>query len=168
MPGLNVIISARGTEKTSLIDLIRYCLGGRNYTIVASMQSLDHAISVLAKLGSGQVNISLQDDSGPLVVTRAEGEAEAAPPPPFQPPMIFSQTEIENIGLEAAGRLRLIDSFHKADQGLYKSEGAAVGEARSQTSELLTLQKDRAGVGEPDRGHYRSRQATRRPQAGAR
>ena len=26
-PGLNVIIGARGTGKTSLIELVRYCLG---------------------------------------------------------------------------------------------------------------------------------------------
>jgi AAA15 family ATPase/GTPase len=48
--GLNVVIGERGTGKTSLIELIRFCLDVPGYTPESSERSRDHAISVL---GSG-------------------------------------------------------------------------------------------------------------------
>src|SRR5208337_1390523 len=50
VPGLDVIIGARGTGKTSLIELIRFCLGVKGYTTESARRSVDHALSVL---GSG-------------------------------------------------------------------------------------------------------------------
>ena len=38
--GLNVVIGARGTGKTSLIELIRFCLGVRGYTSESTRRSL--------------------------------------------------------------------------------------------------------------------------------
>lgn len=45
--GLNVIIGARGTGKTSLIELIRYCLDVESYTNETGKKSREHALSVL-------------------------------------------------------------------------------------------------------------------------
>ena len=51
-PGLNVIIGERGTGKTSLIEVVRFCLGVQGYTTDSAKRSLDHALSILS---SGQV-----------------------------------------------------------------------------------------------------------------
>lgn len=56
--GLNVIIGERGTGKTSLIELVRFCLGVQGYTSDSAKRSLDHALSIL---GSGQVTVTLSD-----------------------------------------------------------------------------------------------------------
>ncbi|MCY4136859.1 MAG: AAA family ATPase, partial [Rhodobacteraceae bacterium] len=45
--GLNVIIGERGTGKTSLIELVRFCLGVQGYTSESAKRSLDHALSIL-------------------------------------------------------------------------------------------------------------------------
>ncbi len=54
--GLNVIIGERGTGKTSLIELIRYCLDVPGYTPESGKRSREHALSVL---GGGQVTVTL-------------------------------------------------------------------------------------------------------------
>src|SRR5208337_2518431 len=108
VPGLDVIIGARGTGKTSLIELIRFCLGVKGYTTESARRSVDHALSVL---GSGQVTVTLADAPGKTVVTRTASDASPRSAGPFNPPIIFSQTEIENVGLQAVGRLQLLNSF---------------------------------------------------------
>ena len=45
--GLNVIIGGRGTGKTSIIELLRFCLNIPAQTSEAGRQSVDHALSVL-------------------------------------------------------------------------------------------------------------------------
>ena len=47
MPGLNVVIGARGTGKTSLVELIRFCFNVGGYTAETTKKSRDHALSVL-------------------------------------------------------------------------------------------------------------------------
>ena len=58
IPGLNVVIGARGTGKTSLIELIRFCLNVPSYTNESGKKSRDHALSVL---GSGQITLTLNE-----------------------------------------------------------------------------------------------------------
>jgi predicted ATP-dependent endonuclease of OLD family len=67
VPGLNVLIGARGTGKTSLIELIRYCLDVRPHTSDTAKRSRDHAVSVL---GPGQVTLTLSDGRNKIVVSR--------------------------------------------------------------------------------------------------
>jgi DNA repair ATPase RecN len=64
--GLNVVIGERGTGKTSLIELIRFCLGVRGYTAESNQRCIDHAISVL---GSGQVTVTLLEGESNVIVT---------------------------------------------------------------------------------------------------
>ena len=53
--GLNVIIGSRGTGKTSLIEIIRFCLDASSTTTETTRRSRDHALSIL---GSGQVTVT--------------------------------------------------------------------------------------------------------------
>lgn len=68
VPGLNVVIGARGTGKTSLIELVRYCLGVKGYTTDSERRSRDHALSVL---GTGQITVTLADGDHKMTVTRS-------------------------------------------------------------------------------------------------
>ena len=131
-PGLNVIIGERGTGKTSLIELIRFCLGVEGHTVDSGRRSLDHARSVL---GSGQVTVTLSDVERQILVTRTTSDDSPRASAPFRQPIILSQTEIEAVGLQAQGRLRLLDDFRTSQSTTGLTEPQASGEVRSLTAE---------------------------------
>ena len=138
-PGLNVIIGERGTGKTSLIELVRFCLGVEEYAAESKKRSRDHALSVL---GSGQVTVTLSDGERQVLVTRTGGDDSPRASELFVRPIIFSQTEIETVGLQAPGRLRLLDSFIGEQGDANTQEAAAASEARSLTAEADTLRRE--------------------------
>ena len=131
-PGLNVIIGERGTGKTSLIELIRFCLGVDGYTADSGRRSLDHALSIL---GSGQVTVTLSDAESQILVTRTSSDDFPRASTPFHQPIILSQTEIESVGLQAQGRVRLLDGFRLSQANAALSEPQASAEVRSLTAE---------------------------------
>lgn len=137
-PGLNVIIGARGTGKTSLIELIKFCLDVKGYTAETSRRSFDHALSVL---GSGQVTVTIADGSRRVTVTRTANDTIPRASEPYLAPLVFSQTEIESVGLQSSGRLGLLSGFSDvpADSA---AERDAVGEARSLTAQVTMLRKE--------------------------
>ena len=137
--GLNVIIGARGTGKTSLIELVRFCLGVDGYTSESTKRSRDHALSVL---GGGQVTVTLSDGERQVLVTRTGGDDSPRASDPYVRPIILSQTEIETVGLQAQGRLRLLDSFTGDQGGANVQEAAAASEVRSLTAEAETLRRE--------------------------
>ena len=137
--GLNIIIGERGTGKTSLIELIRFCLGVQGYTSESTKRSLDHALSIL---GSGQVTVTLSDGDQEFLVTRTASEDSPRASTSFVRPTIFSQTEIETVGLRAQGRLRLIDSFSGDQRHTDTWESEASSEVRSLTVEAQTLRRE--------------------------
>lgn len=137
--GLNVIIGERGTGKTSLIELVRFCLGVQGYTSETTKRSRDHALSVL---GSGQVTVTLSDGERRVLVTRTSGDESPRASESFVRPIIFSQTEIETVGLQAQGRLRLLDSFIGDYRPPETQEAATASEIRSLTAEVDALRRE--------------------------
>lgn len=137
--GLNVIIGARGTGKTSLIELIRFCLNVDGYTTETGRRSREHALSVL---GSGQITLTLVDGDRRIVVSRSANEAGPRMSGPFLPPIILSQTEIETVGLQPGGRLRLLDGFLGDQRAIAAAEADAIATVRSMTAEADTIRKD--------------------------
>ena len=135
-PGLNVIIGERGTGKTSLIEVVRYCLGVKGYTKDSEKHSLNHALSIL---GSGQVTVTLSDGERDFHVTRTASDESPRASESFVRPIIFSQTEIETIGLQAHGRMRLLDSFRGNQKGSEARESEASSEVRSFTAQVDEL-----------------------------
>ena len=131
--GLNVIIGERGTGKTSLIELIRFCLGVRGYTSDSTNRSLNHARSIL---GSGQVTVTLSDGEREILVTRTVSDESPRASESFVRPIIFSQTDIETVGLQAPGRIRLIDSFNGNQKVMEARESEASSEVRSLTAQM--------------------------------
>lgn len=106
--GLNVIIGGRGTGKTSVIELLRFALGVESHLENVRRASLEHARSVLT---SGQVTVTLTNGSDRIVITRTAEDSEPRCDSVYPKPIIFSQTEIESLGLVASGRRRLLDAF---------------------------------------------------------
>ena len=136
--GLNVIIGERGTGKTSLIELVRFCLGVQGYTSDSAKRSLDHARSIL---GSGQVIVTLSNGAQTILVTRTASDELPRASAPYVRPIIFSQTEIETVGLQAQGRLRLLDSFGGYQRDTQARESKAASEVRSLTAEVEALRR---------------------------
>ena len=141
--GLNVLIGARGTGKTSVIELIRFALAARNHTSDAAQRSGEHAEAVLP---DGIVTIELDDDFDSVTVSRGSGDDGPEASAPFDKPLIFSQTEIENLGLSEDGRLRLLDGFIASGGELAAEEAAAITAIRSAFKEIANSEKERASL----------------------
>jgi energy-coupling factor transporter ATP-binding protein EcfA2 len=147
VPGLNVLIGARGTGKTSVIELIRYALNTKSYTIDSGKTSLEHAKAVLA---GGEVTISLVNDVGEEITCHRRGDSMGNGPEiedipltkPFINPIILSQTEIENIGLSAAGRLSLIDGFINTQKSMRNEKSNIVNAIRAIYKEINALEQE--------------------------
>lgn len=136
-PGLNVLIGPRGVGKTSIVELIRFCLGSSAFTDPDMESARSHALSVL---GTGQVTVTLRDGEHRIVVTRSAEDEEPSASGPYVAPTVLAQTEIENIGLSASGRLRLLDSFTG-----WRSPDSFDGlrsELQSQTTEIAAIGRE--------------------------
>lgn len=137
--GLNAIIGSRGTGKTSLIELIRFCLDVTSTTTETTRRSKDHALSIL---GSGQVTVTLIDSDKTILVSRTATDEAPRATSTYRKPVIFSQTEIETVGLEAAGRLRLIDGFVKTKQDSEIVEKDVIIECSRLTRQIEACRKE--------------------------
>ncbi|WP_024603931.1 MULTISPECIES: AAA family ATPase [unclassified Pseudoalteromonas] len=135
--GLNTIIGARGTGKSTFIELIRYCLGIQGHTPESHSKSLAHAKSVLK---DGQVFVTLSDGVNDYHYSRtADGETIPPIPKDLLLPLIFSQTEVENIGLVSNGRLKLIDDFIGDTEVFELRELSSISQIESFSSEMMKL-----------------------------
>lgn len=139
-PGLNVLIGARGTGKTSIIELIRYALDVKSLTPESKTRSADHARAVL---DGGEVSITLSnvfEDN--VTVSRSSDEPQNRASARFVAPIILSQTEIETVGLSEIGRLSLIDGFIADRHSLKAGIADGVNNIRSFYKELEALEKE--------------------------
>jgi ABC-type lipoprotein export system ATPase subunit len=141
--GLNVIIGARGTGKTSLIELIRFCLDAPNYTPESARRSSEHARSVL---GSGEITLTLSDGERTVIVSRTASDSAPRASGPFLAPIMFSQTEIENVGLHASGRLRLIDGFTAERRQNDADETLAISEVQALSADIARMRAEIDGL----------------------
>lgn len=113
-PGLNSLIGARGTGKTSVIELLRFCLGAGAYTGEVEQVALAHATSVL---GTGLVSVTVEIDGQAFTVQRSVDDKAprvVGSMPPFDPPILLSQNELEKLALNETGKLRLVDDFRRS------------------------------------------------------
>lgn len=106
--GLNVLIGGRGTGKTSVIELLRYCFAVPAYTDEINLISSKHAKGVL---GDGRVTATINHKGQSLLISRSNTEMSPKGQTNVPFPTIFSQKEIESIGLTSEGRRKLIDKF---------------------------------------------------------
>jgi len=133
---LNVLIGGRGTGKSSVIELIRFCLGATSYTESGQQQSTEHALGVL---GDGRVTVTLIDGQQRIEISRTAQDNEPDTLTWFDAPFVFSQSEIETIGLHAQSRLRLIDDFLPAEHHRKSTELSLASKIRSVTAEIKSV-----------------------------
>lgn len=143
--GLNVLIGARGTGKTSIVELIRFGLGAKANTADSERKATDHARSIL---GSGQVTLTLEGDGMTATVVRAADDNEPRSDAGFSRPIVFAQSEIEQVGLLPIGRLRIIDSFVDDRSAFQAREIKLSVDARSATAELAAARREFADLQE--------------------
>ena len=172
--GLNVLIGARGTGKTSLIELIRFALNARTFTQEAERRGTQQALSVLQ---GGQVTLALRDGHDRFVVTRGARDEKPRSPRSFPPVTVLAQSEIEAVGAQAHGRLLLIDRFlpdrTKTDNlrdgldSMLRSLTAEIGGVGNELdaiseeiSEMRTVQEDRINAVERQQEMLRSIETT--------
>ena len=142
--GLNVLIGPRGAGKTSIIELIRFASGASALTDSVAQSSKEHVLSIL---GSGSVTVTMNDGGEDFILKRTAEAWTTTGPKNLTPPVILSQNEIESVGLQASGRLRLIDSIRSggetpdADQ-----ESTLLSYIRSQTEERRVITNELQAV----------------------
>lgn len=131
--GLNVLIGARGAGKTSVIEIVRFCLGAKPLTDEVTQTARDHVLSIL---GDGTATVTVTEGGQSITFSRTADEwttsdTEVKP----AAPVILSQNEIEAVGLSASGRLRLIDSIRRKTPSTTNNEERLLSYIRSQTEE---------------------------------
>jgi predicted nucleic acid-binding Zn-ribbon protein len=153
-PGLNVLIGARGSGKTSLIELLRFCIGVEPLSSSLARAATDHALAVL---GSGRVTVTVDLGADQIVVTRAARSRPSVSlsTETYQPPLVLGQNEIEAIGLDAGSRLRLLDAFlplagaRAMEQQQLSLLSSLSVQVRTIASEVSALQEQIARIGDP-------------------
>ncbi len=142
--GLNTIIGARGTGKSTFVELIRYCLDVRGNSVESNNKSISHAKSVLK---DGQVIVTLSNGVDSFRYSRtADSETIPAIGRDFKLPLMFSQTEIENVGLTSHGRLKLIDDFLVGLEIITQQENAEIAIVEAYASEMISLSSNVSDV----------------------
>lgn len=146
-PGLNVLIGGRGTGKSSVIELIRFCLGAPSSSDSIGKDALEHALGVL---GDGKVVITLTNGSDRIEVSRIATDSDDNCPPEVSPPFVFSQKEVEQIGAQSQSRMRLVDGFlagHGAAATAAK-RGPLHARIKSASTEIRSLLVEAADIAE--------------------
>lgn len=135
-PGLNVLIGARGTGKTSVIELIRYALQAGAFTTDAATKGEQQAVAVL---DGGAVTVTLREGNTSWSVTRtSEGASTTAfgAPPACT---ILAQNEVESLAVSPQGRLYLIDRFYGDAAETERRITEAASATRTATQEIANL-----------------------------
>ena len=136
--GLNVLIGPRGAGKTSIIELLRFALGAETITEAASVRARRHALSVL---GSGRVAVTIAHDNFRFEVSRTAEDTSPQSDEALPRVTILAQNEIERVGLQDTGRLRLIDSFI-SQTGDIKDWTRLLAQIRTLTVEIKNINEE--------------------------
>ena len=137
--GLNVLIGARGTGKTSLIELVRFALGAQALTDDAARRGHQQALSVLQ---DGRVTVVLRDGEERFVITRSARDEAPRSDRPVPPLTVLAQSEIEAVGAQASGRLHLIDRFRVGRSETDQLASRLSTELRSVTAEISNIRHE--------------------------
>lgn len=135
-PGLNVFIGGRGTGKSSVIELIRFCLGAPSSSDTIAKDALEHALGVL---GDGKITVTLKDGDERIEVSRIASDQGDNCPFDVTPPLVFSQKEIEQIGARSQSRMRLVDGFMSGRNAAAAKQAPLHARIKSASSEIRAL-----------------------------
>jgi hypothetical protein len=142
-PGLNVLIGARGTGKTSVIELIRYCTDAPALAERFGTRAREHALSILR---DGKATLTVSVDGERHIVRRSARDEPVELP--GGRPIVLSQGEVEVVGTDERGRLRLLEDFRVADPSSNRKALAANSNVKSLSRELNDLDAEIARLAE--------------------
>lgn len=145
VPGLNVIIGARGTGKTSVIELIRYCLGAGGFTEDAVDRGTQQARAILQ---GGAVSIEIDGPGGPHSYTRSSDGHLTATSPTLPRCTVLAQNEVEAVGAQAMGRIHLIDRYRDRTGEREREIELLSLELRSLTEQIQSVLAEGSGLNE--------------------
>ena len=134
--GLTVLIGARGTGKTSFVELVRFCLNADSFTDEAAQRGLQQALSVL---DGGQVSVTLSDGQERTTVIRSASDISPRATSTIPEVTILAQGEIEAVGAQRSGRLHLIDRLVPERQDFDQQAEHLSAEIKSVTIEIRDL-----------------------------
>jgi hypothetical protein len=143
--GLNVLIGGRGTGKSSVIELIRFCLGAPSSSDAIGKDALEHALGVL---GDGKVVITLTNGSDRIEVSRIATDSDDNCPLEVSPPLVFSQKEVEQIGARSQSRMRLVEGFIAGRGAVAAKRGPLHARIKSASTEIRSLLVEVADIAE--------------------
>ena len=144
-PGMTVIIGGRGTGKTSIIELLRFCLDAGALTSEAAERGRRQAQGILQ---DGVVTVTVGTDSGSVQISRAGKDESPRGANPASTPIVIAQNEIEAVGAQPQGRIALLDRF-RPDAGEIRTETLALtSQLRAETSELRLLVGETSALAE--------------------
>lgn len=118
-PGLNTIIGSRGTGKSSLVELIRFSLGIKHDRKNLNSINDNQAIQILE---DGIVTLTIEDKGSFYELVSTANRISERPLLTSKWPLIFSQTEIESLGLDQQSRINLIDGFIENKEDIIKQK----------------------------------------------
>lgn len=138
-PGLNVLIGARGTGKTSVIELIRYALESGSITSDAATRGEQQAVAIL---DGGAVTVTVREGATAWSITRSAEGSTSTTLGEAPSTTVLAQSEVEAIGVSAAGRLRLIDRFVGGARLIESEIRSAADSLAVLTNEALGISQD--------------------------
>lgn len=134
--GLNVIIGARGTGKTSILELVRFCLGASSFTQQAEQRGHRQALSIL---GGGQVTVTLSDGHDRTTVVRSTSDSSPRSTSDTPDVTILAQGEIEAVGAQSDGRMHLVDRLEPERRDFDRKSKGLRADIKSLTNEIRDL-----------------------------
>ena len=134
--GLTVIIGARGTGKTSILELVRFCLGASSFTEQAEQRGHQQALSIL---GGGQVTVTLSDGHDRTTVVRSASDSSPRSTSDTPDVTILAQGEIEAVGAQSDGRMHLVDRLEPERRDFDRKSKGLRAEIKSVTNEIRDL-----------------------------
>jgi hypothetical protein len=148
-PGLNVLIGPRGAGKTSVIELIRFCLDVHAHSEDSESAARQHALSIL---GPGQVTVTVRVNDEAIQIARTAQDEFPRKSGDFRSPLILSQNQIESLGLHAAGKLQIIDGFRQRRTVNEARERTLISAISSLTVEAASFRRELDSIEEQIRG----------------
>jgi hypothetical protein len=135
--GLNVLVGARGTGKTTVIELIRFCTDAPSLADRFGKRAREHVLSILQ---DGKVRLTVLVDGERQVLERTRREEPVGLSARL--PIVLSQNEVEVVGVDERGRLRLIDDFRHPNAERETRARAAMSAVKSLARELTELDSE--------------------------
>lgn len=148
---LNCLIGGRGTGKSTIIELIRFCLDAlptietfreRRLEMINNVLSYGGEVTVFIQISDGEIfKVQRQIGSDPHVYSSENKEINIVPNSLFRI-VGYGETEIEEISYDTSAQLALIDKFSEGLEELKKME-SDLRKDLQRNSEAITSYKEK-------------------------